>query len=198
VAGASVATATSGRAANQLTDEGGRFTVVVSAGDTARIVVRAVGFAPDSLFVAIGARDTSIAIPLRRVATALAADTVRGRGRQDNGFADRRATGKGIFLDRAALEKKNAATVVDLLRSMPGVQVRPRGFGAEYEVRFDRCTNPVVFLDGQEFRGFRPSEALRLVNTASLVAVEVYSSPSRLPPQFRTMDSCAAIVLWTR
>jgi len=179
------------------TDPEGTFSSRLPAGASVMLVVQAIGFRPESASVTTGAMPLTITVTLARITPLL--DTARVAAEPGPpGFAMRRRMGKGVFFDRKDLEERRVPSVADLLRTVPGVQVRSQSRGFEYALQFDRCRNVLVFLDGQEMRGWTPAEALRMVSPATLTAVEVYTSPIRLPPEFRRMDSCGAVVMWTR
>lgn len=194
VAGASVRL---GRDAPLVTDADGRFTSRVPASQPVVLIAQAIGFRPESATVSIGRAAMTITVTLGRADPVL--DTTRVvADLGPPGFAARRKMGKGYFLDRKELEARPFPSVADLMRTVPGVKVRAQARGFEYAMTFDRCSQVIVFLDGQEVRGWTPAETMRMINPATLSGLEVYSSPSRLPAEFRRMDSCGAVVLWTK
>lgn len=135
-------------------------------------------------------------------------DTVRVRGERvyaSKGlleFEARRKRGLGYFLDEAALEKRPASSVADLLRMTPGVVVAPGGtFGDQVLMRNPTgqrgyCT-PTVFVDGARLTVYDGNmDALVSVNDIS--GIEVYTRTSSVPAEFQSMNGCGVIVFWTK
>ncbi|NIR35535.1 MAG: hypothetical protein GWN07_05920, partial [Actinobacteria bacterium] len=48
-----------------------------------------------------------------------------------SGFEERRASTQGHFIDRAEIQARNPGSVTELLRTVPGVRVRPSPQGTE-------------------------------------------------------------------
>jgi Carboxypeptidase regulatory-like domain/TonB-dependent Receptor Plug Domain len=126
------------------------------------------------------------------------------------GFYDRQHRGIGRFLTRADLDKTRSDRLTDALRGMPGVHVVCGGGqycdvqGPAATTTFTRgiCQQTVV-LDGVVVRpggisgGGDPVD--QLLNPFNLDGVEVYSSPSGVPVQFKGyMSPCGAIIAWSR
>jgi hypothetical protein len=126
------------------------------------------------------------------------------------GFYARKHRGLGRFLTRADLDKTRSDRLSDALRGMPGVHIVCGG--AQYcdvqapaaTTTFTRgvCQQTVV-LDGVVLRnggisgGGDPLD--QLLNPFNLEGVEVYSSPSGVPVQFKGyMSPCGAIIAWSR
>jgi len=125
------------------------------------------------------------------------------------GFYARLHRGLGRFLTRAQLDKVRSDRLTDALRGMPGVQIVCSGQYCDVQApgatsMFTRgvCQQTVV-LDGVVVRsggisgGGDPVD--RLLNPFNLDGVEVYSSPSGMPVQFKGyMSPCGAIIAWSR
>jgi len=113
------------------------------------------------------------------------------------GFYQREREGLGKYLDRAAIERRNAFATTDLLLGMAGVRVyKSNDPMASGEVAFLRCERIGVYVDGFRLWG-DPGENLSLINPADVEAMEVYRGASELPAEFMS-DDCGAIVIWTR
>lgn len=129
-----------------------------------------------------------------------------------NGFLRRyvRNVG-GYFLTPHDIETSPAASTEDLFVGLPGMTVRPRGWRSHLGDRvLMRGTaggwcEPVLFLDGASVRAGLGSLS-SLVALENVAAVEVYGSPSEIPPEYNvtrssgtgTAGSCGILVFWTR
>lgn len=152
-----------------------------------RVEVRAIGYAPGNVDVAVGDDSRPVHFDLERVTPGL--DTIRvtatatTRGLRE--FEDRRRHGLGRFFGDSALAEHYAKGTGLFLATIPGFR------GGRYR---DGCA-PRFYLDGFELKAFS-LEAIRLQD---LAGVEVHS-PSTVPVQYRTYGSelCAVILLWTK
>lgn len=112
-------------------------------------------------------------------------------------FNRRATTGAGRYVTRDFIEKRSAASVMDLLRSVPGVRIEcPRNSRIchLYIARHQRC-DPAYFLDGIP----TDSALLWLMSPGDLEGVEIYSGPAETPPELEGVRSgCGAIAMWTR
>lgn len=112
-------------------------------------------------------------------------------------FNRRATTGSGRYLDRAYIEKRAAATVMDLLRGVPGVRIRCGRTDRVCTLHFARHAgcSPAYFLDGI------PTDraVLYLTPPNDLEGVELYSGPAETPPELEGARSrCGAVAMWTR
>lgn len=183
------------------------------------IHARAVGLGLDSLRINVSDGESLAAILTLHQAHVLTGVTVTGKADTvrvapsatidwNEGFDSRRAhaTG-GSFLDRAAIDKRGAVRMSELLRSLPGVALLPIGGplgGNDYmvvmrgiaTVKGEVC--PVqYYLDGHPYQA--DDNVDRLITPKEVVAMEVYPGASQVPPQFKGPTSrCGVIVIWTR
>lgn len=110
-------------------------------------------------------------------------------------FARRKANGLGRYYTRAEIERRDARTFPDLLRTVPGFRIECSRYPCRVQVsRCPRGTQPAYFIDGV------PAEAdmALLMSTRDLEGVEVYSGPAETPPELERRTACGTIVLWTR
>jgi len=196
------------------TSEGGYSLAGVPAG-TQTIEVRAVGFSPQRLTVALrtGERRTAD-VRLDRGAQTLALVNIVGHGarRDMTGFENRRKGGIGYFMGPEEVERRRAFDTSQLFWGIPGVRVvwdgaknvitlaRPRMSGAGGG-RYNNICKPAVFADGfllAEIDDVRPY---------MIRGVEVYRDRSAAPAEFRlalpkpegTPDAtCGVILIWTK
>jgi hypothetical protein len=129
-------------------------------------------------------------------------DTVRVMSRapavtyHDQEFTQRRRVGIGRFWDEDDIEKARALFVSDLFRLTPGVRILPRGQMHFQSIGGLYCV-PVVFLDGQRLAGMGNVPIDAMVNVEDIRAIEAYTRGSQVPAQFKTLDGCGSIVIWT-
>ena len=115
-------------------------------------------------------------------------------------FNRRAQSGNGRYFTRAYIEKRKAATLMDLLRGSPGVRVECPRNERICRLRMTRCTGsgrggPAYFLDGI------PADASVLFMTSPLdvEGIELYTGPSETPPELEGWRSgCGAVAIWTR
>jgi hypothetical protein len=139
---------------------------------------------------------------------------VRGRAALPGhlqGFYDRRERGAGHFFTHEEIVRMQARAFTDVLRRVPGVDVRPASgrYGTAQSIQMGRATGiagsrecPVLyFLNGQRFPVAPELGINHFVRPDEIAAVEVYAGSSRLPPQFhgsRHNARCGVVVIWTR
>ncbi|MFI5281253.1 MAG: TonB-dependent receptor plug domain-containing protein, partial [Gemmatimonadales bacterium] len=164
------------------------------------LVVRRLGFAPSSSVLQVAGGDTlRMSFALERIVNAL--DTVVVAEKQLSPrlteFEDRRKAGFGHFVTQAEIDKRNPVYTADLLRVMPSVNVVSPARGGHVAVNFrGRCAFK-IFLDGIVF----PSTNLDdLPSPRELAGIEVYSGPSTIPFQYKSISgsTCGVILVWTR
>ena len=122
-----------------------------------------------------------------------------------DGFLERRywlgELGIGVFVDREAIESRNATHLSDLLKMIPGVQFRRTTSGRYIPIigrRFD-CERSQIFLDGILLNRIDDEDVDLLAIPSMLEAVEVYRDLSQLPAEFSGPRArCGVIALWTQ
>ncbi|MEO7502528.1 MAG: carboxypeptidase regulatory-like domain-containing protein [Gemmatimonadaceae bacterium] len=136
-------------------------------------------------------------ITLERAAVVL--DMVRvgaiESGRMRDFYERRRIQRSGHFLERRDIERRNTSYSSDLLRSFPGIVVRPSSRGGN-TIRVRGC-RPALWVDGIQAVN---AELDELTRPAEIEGIEVYGSSAGIPPQYRDRygRSCGAILVWTR
>jgi TonB family protein len=185
--------------------EDGTFHLNMVPSGTAALSVRRLGFAPDTVRVAVhdGATST-IGIVVREVARELPSVVVRAQ-RQHRytgylaGFYERRDRGFGRYITADDIAQRNPRQLSDMLRALPGIYVGTDRFGQTHlRLRGNTCA-PVVFLDGT------PAVAAEFdvdaLSPDDVSAIEVYSGPASVPAEFVVPfgdTACGTIVIWTR
>jgi hypothetical protein len=113
-------------------------------------------------------------------------------------FNRRASSGNGRYYTRAYIEKRKAATLMDLLRGAPGVRVECPRNERVCRLRMTRCSaghNPAYFLDGIP----ADPSVLFLTSPLDVEGIELYTGPSETPPELEGWRSgCGAVAIWTR
>lgn len=171
--------------------------------------VRMLGYLPRAVAVDVIAGDT-IHIDVVLTRHALPLDTIAVRSDPQvspamRGFEQRRARGPGVFLDRDAIKRMQPRVFTDVLRRVPGLQVRPvrgglAGTNFSIQARGSECS-VLFFMNGTAFP-LPPDQPINdYVSPDEVIGVEVYGGSSEIPAQFnssRFNSRCGVIVIWTR
>ncbi len=116
--------------------------------------------------------------------------------------------GNAHFFTERDFQRRGHPQVGQLLYGLPSTTVRNSGF-RRWSVTFRRRCTPAIYLDGvrvvdgvpdrrpgsEDLSGI--SEFLTLP-TSEVAIVEIYPSPSGLPPEFNDPGTMCAIGIWTR
>lgn len=188
-----------GTRSSATTDSGGRFAFAALAAGSYVLQVHFPGYAlrTDTLRLAEGeASQVVVQLQVQTLAPVVVAGernpVVGGRFQE---FERRRKNGRGFYLTRDEITRKNASTVADLLRTVRGM--REDCTGGRCVVRSVRSMpgcEPQYFIDGRKAGSFGPSTPLR-----DIYAIELYRGPSETPAEFIDGNAaCGVIVIWTR
>jgi hypothetical protein len=110
------------------------------------------------------------------------------------GFERRRAQGIGTFLTRADIEKRHAARVTDLFRSVPGVRIIPSAHTGDGILVMRGGCRPALVIDGTPVYG---GVSLDMTMTPQDVeGIEVYGLAGT--PIEYSRSECGTIMVWTR
>ena len=178
-------------------------------GGTHTLEVRAVGFAPiqrpvDIVEGAPGATEVALenlAIMLDTVR--VAAERIYTSPRTAD-FERRLRSGMGHIIEAKEIAKRQAMSLTDILRMVPGVLIVPSRYASEdvlmrggEAVLGGGICRPDIYIDGARAANDPtfPINSLVLVNEVR--AVEVYARPALVPSEFRSLSGCGAILLWT-
>lgn len=176
--------------------------------------VRAIGYEVSLVTVDILAGKTSnVRAVLVLVPVGLAAVEVIGLRQPEHwlqGFEERRSRSEGHFFDRQDIARMQSRVITDVLRRVPGVHVQPvRGpYGSGEMVRMSRMSGvsggrpcPVLYyVNGHMLPVTGDVPINDLVSMEDVVALEVYSGVSQIPPEFNATQHnarCGVIVIWT-
>jgi len=187
-------------------DDSGRYRLIGVRVGSVQLFARRIGFAPETLSVVVvegGVQRADFvlkAVPVELEGTLIQADPTRGKM---GPFNTRRARGVGAFVTRSEIEKRQASSVSELLRYIPGVGVMQRMAGEPQPIQMQRSVASSsqakcavsMYVDGQPY----PNGNVDDFPPLSIEGIEVYKSASEIPADFRTRDSmCGLIAIWTR
>lgn len=184
-----------------------RFSAVPAGAQT--LDVRMLGYSPVVLALDIRAGETLfVRVALKPVALALDPVDVVEPTRltpQLQGFEDRRSRGIGTFFTREDILRMQPRLLTDVLRRVPGMQIRPvqGGHGDNVSVQTERgkpC-GMQFFVNGTPISLQGDSPVNYYISAQEVVGIEVYSGSSEIPPQFNSSvgnSRCGVVVVWTR
>ena len=190
-----------GASGNGANTTNGQFTLDGLPTGTQMVEARAIGYQPMRLVVDVPATDAAIAdITLETLVATV--DTMRVRGDRISGqlaeFEKRRRAGFGSFIDESQLNARSPIFMADIFRAVPGISIAS-GQSAQGRVLMrsngGTCA-PAVFLNGLNV-AVPDGNLDAIMNSQEVVAVEVYSRTSNVPPQFDSRNGCGSIVVWT-
>ena len=167
--------------------------------------IRRIGYAPQQVPIVMHSGDT-LRLRVTLVALALELDTVSVSNDAPDALRDfeqRRSRGPGVFFTRDDIARIRPRQVADLLRRVPGIQVRTvngtYGENVLVTLRGSRCSM-MFYVNGSPLTLPPDIPIDHYVAVDEVVAVEVYA-PSEMPPQFnssRYNARCGLVGLWTR
>ena len=183
-------------------DDSGRFRIPKVPTGSWWVVVRRIGYRPDSVRL-VTPDSTELMVSLPRLPIALAAVRVEGRrnlsGPMEGFYRRMQTNGGGRFLTRAEIERRNVMNMTDVFRMIPGVRIETRGFTNHVRMRNARCA-PLVWLDGAPM--YAGEVDLDAFDARSFEGIEIYSGPASVPVEYqgnaRMNASCGVIILWSR
>ncbi|MEX0908693.1 MAG: carboxypeptidase regulatory-like domain-containing protein [Gemmatimonadaceae bacterium] len=173
------------------TDSTGAFTLTGQPTGTHALVVRRLGYRPVEVAVNLTPLRTSeITVEMQQHVPVLAAVVIGARREaalDRIGFTQRKARGTGRYIERAAIESRNAHRLSNLLENIPNLRRPGDGFGGV-------CT--FYWVDGVLWRGGTPED---FIMPDEIEAIEVYTR-SFVPFEFQTQgyDRCTTVAIWTR
>jgi len=163
------------------------------------LTIRRIGFRAYSRSLLADTLSASRPIHIVLESAPLTLDTVRVEaaetGRMHDFYERKRKHASGHFLDRQDILRRNAAYTSDILRSFPGIVVRPSSRGGNV-VRVRGC-RPGIWIDGIQANN---AELDEVTSPEEIEGLEVYASSGGIPPQYRDRAgrNCGAIFVWTR
>lgn len=200
VAGVQVTLEQSGRRAESGAD--GRFAFSQAVPDDEVVLFRRLGYRPERRLMASLDAGAELVVELSALPLRLAPVVVAGReGLRGNllGFYRRMDQGQGRFLTAEQIERRQAYTMRDLFRTVPGVRLETLRGRTIVRLR-GSTVSPQVYLDGVRMAGGELD--LEMLDPQTFSGVEVYSGDATLPPEFNqvslTGQRGGAILIWTK
>jgi hypothetical protein len=194
-----------GRDAGTVTDSLGRFHLAGLPSGNNQIGFQRLGFAPESLTVALHP-DSTVTIQLRMRATQTLPDVnVRAATQSPrlarDGFYDRQKSGWGKYVTPEEIAKLSVGTAAQLLRNVPFVHldcdIGARRATGGCIVYGSNKTCMSLFVDGVYTRGHLDQR----VSVGMVYAMEVYTRSAIVPMDFQRPANerqCGAVVVWTQ
>ena len=159
--------------------EAASFTAVLKSGKTSRATFKL--------------SSTALALP-----TIAVSDTATKTHWLDQ-FDRRKSSARGTFITRPEIERRNARTGTDIVRSLPGIRTQPmrNGFGTQILMTRSatRPCAPTMFVHNTPYSG-----TLDDFTADDIEALEVYVGVSEIPAELDKNGKgiCGVIVIWTR
>jgi hypothetical protein len=189
-----------------LTGESGGFSFASLTPGPTLVMLRRLGFAPDSTRVILRAGHIdSLVLVMNVMVAELAGVTIEDEmdarsHRILAGFWERRSRGFGKFMTRDEIDQRDAHDFVDLTRMIPSLHII--NVNGRRTLRFNgsvqpRDCPPQYVVDGMRIEAGSPDE----FSPHDIEALEFYSGPATTPPQFTNRSfshTCGVIVIWTR
>jgi hypothetical protein len=208
-----------------VSDSAGRFRFDQVAPGNVTLLVRLIGFIPDTTYFEVRANeDADVLVELRQSPQPL--DTVKVAGREQavphgklSGFYERKNFGIGRFLESDIFEKDQNRQLADVIASKtPGARLVRARFGPSVWIATSRQAGtsttldptdrqrgadpracyPDIYLDGTNVYSYgrgMPLFDVNLVGTNNVSAVEFYSGASQTPSQYAKTGSVCGVVL---
>ena len=154
----------------------------------------------ESLYVKVLLKPVALTLESVEVSEAAAAMTP-----QLLGFEERRARGMGTFFTREDIERMQPRLFTDILRRVPGMQIRnvQGGHGDNVSVQAGRSKpcSMQFYVNAMPIAMLGDSPVNYYISPEEVVGVEVYNGSSEIPPQFNSSNTnsrCGVVVVWTR
>jgi hypothetical protein len=202
IAGARVELQNTGSATK--TRANGDFTLDSLPSGTQTLEVRQLGFSPTEVAVELSqSSPQNVTVKMADyvpVLSEMRVTATREHGLSDVGFADRKRSGMGYYLDSDQLKNRQTTQFSDMLRTVPGIRVQPGGNGTNIISSSRDPTGGCVtfYVDGAPWQQMTPGDLDTYVRPEEVAALEVYSGATT-PAQFQSagQTACTTVVIWT-
>ncbi len=171
------------------------------------LLVRAVGYAPLSMTIAVTPQMSPLQLAMERMQGPLDTVNVVADAAADRNLANflerKRTRGSGTFLTEEDITSRRAVLTSDLFASVQGgITIERDTLGNKFitlrsnTFRSNRCL-PAIFLDGMSMRRLTTADIDGLVRPDELFGIEVYRA-ANAPVEFSEQDGCGTILFWTK
>jgi len=194
--------------ASAVSDSLGAFMLTASVSGNYAILATRIGYAPLRTSVLELERGQALGIELQlsgeavRIAP-LTAVVARNPYLESKGFYERMRGREGAFMTEEQIRRRNASTLVDVLRTMRGVKIQRNGWRQEVYLAGGDCL-PQITVDGVTMRwGGRSIGTIQpledIVSVTHIQGIEVYRGGSGAPREYIGPNAgCGLILIWTR
>ena len=186
-----------------LTRANGEFTLDSLPAGTQTVSARKLGFALTETAVDLSSRDvTRVTVLMDDFVPVLETVRVtasRERALDDVGFAGRKRSSGGWFMDGQEVTNRTMSKFSDVLRSAPGISIQRSGDKQYITSSRDPVNGCVkIWIDGNQWQQLEAGDVDDFLRPGEVGAIEVYSN-STTPAQFEgaSRGSCSTIVVWT-
>lgn len=199
-----------------VSNDSGEFRIDSVPAGRVKVMVRRVGFRPDSKKVTLNLGDTKqVKFVLDGMLEELEEVLIlarAGHASRLGEFHARRMVGIGVFITREEIERRHPPRTADLFQQVMGVRVLPGVGGESTRIVTGRQPMAAGVLTRSLASGVCPMQyyvdgifmtpgsfTVDEIAPDMLEAVEVFRGPSEIPARFRQRDTaCGLIVIWTR
>lgn len=187
--------------ARTVTSERGEWTLVDAPAGTRILQVLAIGYYPERRRVDVvsGAPPVRVALStVRAVLDTVKVTAIRMSGSKLDGFRERQHSSAGYFLTSEDVMRRQPAVTTEVFRMVPGMRVERDGFTTSFLMRgpFGWCS-PGVYIDDHFMIKLLAEDIDDFVHPQEVAGIEIYSDASA-PAQFKRMDGCGSVVIWTK
>jgi hypothetical protein len=199
-----------------VSNDSGEFRIDGAPAGRVKVMVRRVGFQPDSKKLSLAPGDTrQVQFALEGMLEELDAVIVTARegsrGRMQEFWA-RRMVGVGVFITREEIERRHPPHTADLFHMVMGVRVIPSGNGESTRIMAGRQAVSAMRGNSSAASGacmmqyyvdgiFMAPGSFSVDDLPPMMieGIEVFRGPSEIPARFRQRETgCGLVVLWTR
>ncbi|MCH7475903.1 MAG: carboxypeptidase regulatory-like domain-containing protein [Gemmatimonadetes bacterium] len=192
-----------------ITNDRGTFTVRGIPTGRVRVSARRVGYRPMSLELWTAERQSEVGLDVVLEPLPLRLSDIIVEGERTlfvtgpmTEFYRRRQEGTGHYFTPAEIEERDPLFLTDLLRRVPGVRVTQGSFMGDHTITLSGtrsiirpCASVQVYIDGVRANGVN----IDAYPPSRVQAMEVYTRPSQIPPEFNAIGSvCGVVAIWTK
>ena len=127
-------------------------------------------------------------------------------------FRDRQASGNGVFITRAEIERRHVQRTLDIFRMVMGVRIVTDATGGNTRLVSGRANASGTPTTRRSVGSVCPMQyyvdgafispgtfSIDEISPDQIEAIEIYRGPSEVPARFRQQDTaCGLVVFWTR
>lgn len=186
-----------------LSGDSGAFRVTGLPAGTVVFNVRRIGYEAATFTAVLKAGKThrsnfTLSATAQTLPTVAVADTAVQSHWLDS-FNAKKVSGRGTFITRADIVRRNARTGIDVIRTVPGIRIISQRGGQTNRVVMTRTQNrtcsPTMYLHGLPYSGTMDD-----FSADDIEALEIYVGISEIPPEYDRNERgiCGVIVVWTR